>query len=92
MVMTQTHSLAHIKTHLSALVDLVEREDERVILTKNGTPVAVLMSVSELEALEDSLDLLGDPEAMASLRRADEDIAAGRVIAGEELLREYRDK
>jgi len=88
MVMTETHSLAHIKAHLSALVELVQREQERVVLTKNGRPAAVLMSIEELESIEETLDILGDPEAMAAIREADADIAAGNTYSLEEVRRE----
>jgi len=92
MVMTETHSLAYIKAHLSALVELVQREQERIVLTKNGRPAAVLISVEELESIEETLNILSDPEVMASLRRADEDIAAGRVTDADQIRRRYLGK
>ena len=61
VVMAETLPLAEIKAHLSEIVDRVEREHERVVLTRNGRPAAVIMSAADLEALEDTLDLLSDP-------------------------------
>ncbi len=69
MVMSQTLPLAEIKAHLSEIVGRVEREHERIVLTRNGRPAAVIMSPGDLEALEDTLELLSDPRAL-------EDIAA----------------
>ena len=68
MVMSETLPLAEIKAHLSEIVDRVEREHDRVVLTRNGRPAAVIMSPADLEALEDTLELLSDPAAMAEIK------------------------
>lgn len=72
-------SLAQAKSHLSEVVEDVETEHRRVVITKHGKPAAVLMSAEDLEALEDTLDLLSDPQAISSLRRAEKDVAEGQV-------------
>jgi antitoxin YefM len=89
MVMTETLPLAEIKAHLSEIVDRVEREHERVVLTRNGRPAAVIMSPADLEALEDTLDLLSDPEAMRDIAEAHEDLRAGRSLSAEQLRAKY---
>ena len=89
MVMSDTLPLAEIKAHLSEIVDRVEREHDRVVLTRNGRPAAVIMSPADLEALEDTLDLLSDPEALAEIKAARADAVAGRVLAAEELRAKY---
>jgi len=43
----KTLSLAETKTKVSALVDQVHNSDEEVVITKNGRPVAVLVSSLE---------------------------------------------
>jgi len=87
--MSDTLPLAEIKAHLSEIVDRVEREHDRVVLTRNGRPAAVIMSPADLEALEDTLDLLSDPEALAEIKAARADAVAGRVLAAEELRAKY---
>jgi prevent-host-death family protein len=87
--MTETLPLAEIKAHLSEIVDRVEREHERVVLTRNGRPAAVIMSPADLEAIEDTLDLLSDPEAMKEIIAARADVANGRVVTAEELRAKY---
>jgi prevent-host-death family protein len=89
MVMSETLPLAEIKARLSEIVDRVEREHQRVVLTRNGRPAAVIMSPADLEALEDTLDLLSDPQAMKDLEAAREDVASGRVVTAEELRAKY---
>jgi prevent-host-death family protein len=53
--------LAEIKKRLSEIVDGVEERHDRVVLTRNGRPAAVIISPEELESLEDTLDILSDP-------------------------------
>ncbi len=55
-----TESLRQIRDHLSEVVDRVEIDHERVTLTRNGRPAAVLISPDDLAHLEETLDLLGD--------------------------------
>lgn len=87
--MSDTLPLAEIKAHLSEIVDRVEREHDRVILTRNGRPAAVIMSPADLDALEDTLDLLSDPVALADIRTAQADVAKGRVFSADELRAKY---
>ncbi len=87
--MSQTVPLSDCKAHLSELADRVEREHERVVLTRNGRPAAVIMSPADLEALEDTLDLLSDPEAMRDIATAREDLRSGHSFSAEELRAKY---
>jgi antitoxin YefM len=89
VVMSNTLPLAEIKAHLSEIVDRVEREHDRVILTRNGRPAAVIMSPADLDALEDTLDLLSDPDALAEIRTAQADVANGGVFSADELRAKY---
>ena len=63
-------TLANAKAHLSEVVEGIETEHRRVVITKHGRPSVVVLAVQDLQALEDTLDLLSDPNAMADLREA----------------------
>ena len=89
LVMSEVLPLAEIKARLSEIVDRVEREHERVVLTRNGRPAAVIMSPADLEALEDTLELLSDPRALEEIRAAREDVRRGRVVSADELRAKY---
>lgn len=84
-----TLPLSEIKARLSEVVDQVEREHERVTLTRNGVPAAVIMSPADLAALEDTLDLLSDPSALAEIERGRAEVAAGDVSTSDELRAKY---
>lgn len=69
--------LADLKNHLSAVVDRLEREHGRVVITKHGRPAAVVLNVEDLEGLEESLDVLSDPKILRRIRQADAEFATG---------------
>jgi antitoxin YefM len=72
--------LAEVKNRLSEVVDRLEREHGRVVITKHGRPAAVMLSLEDLESLEETLAILSDPELLAALRGADAEVVAGATI------------
>jgi prevent-host-death family protein len=90
--MATTLSLSEIKARLSEVVDQIEREHDRVVLTRNGVPAAVLVSPADLQALEDTLDLLSDRSALAEIETARREVAAGDVVGADELRATYLSK
>ena len=92
LVMSKVLPLAEIKARLSEVVDQIEREHERVVLTRNGRPAAVLMSPDELQALEDTLDMLSDPKAVKEIRAAQREIEKGKSFSAEQLRAKYLDR
>lgn len=70
--------LADVKNRLSEVVERLEREHGRVVITKHGRPAAVVLSVADLEGLEETLEILADPQLMRRIRRAGAEIEAGR--------------
>lgn len=89
MVMSETLPLAEVKAKLSEMVDRVEHTHDRITVTRNGRPAAVLISPDELTSLEETLDLLSDPEAMAQLREAKAAVSTGDYVTGDELRAKY---
>ena len=61
-------ALKDVKNHLSEVVDQVEREHDRVVVTKHGRPAAVMLSVDDLASLEESLEIMGKPRLVAQIR------------------------
>ncbi len=73
-------SLADAKARLSEVVEGIETEHRRVVITKHGRPSVVVLAVEDLEALEDTLDVLSDADAMADLREAATARRTGQTI------------
>ena len=80
MAVNEQLSLADAKAHLSEVVEGVETEHRRVVITKHGRPSVVVLAVADLEALEETLDILSDPGTMADLREAEEARRSGNSI------------
>jgi len=76
----ETLPLSDVRSTLSAIVERVEATHERVTITRNGHPAAVLVNPDDLEALEETLDVLSDPAAMQQLREGEAAVAAGDVV------------
>ena len=83
-------SLREVRDHFSEVVDRVELHHERVTVTRNGRPVAVLISPADLAELEETLDVLSDPDALAVIREADAAYARGDVARGDDAIRSLR--
>jgi prevent-host-death family protein len=90
MVMTDaTLPLAEVKKRLSEMIDRVEHHHERVVVTRRGRPAAVLLSPDDLESLEETLDVLSDPEALDEIRKAQHEIDTGESVSADELRAKY---
>jgi prevent-host-death family protein len=81
--------LAEIKKRLSEIIDRVQHQHERVVLTRNGRPAAVILSPEDLESLEETLDILSDPQAVEEIRQARAAIEAGEFLTADELRVKY---
>ncbi|MCF8528118.1 MAG: type II toxin-antitoxin system Phd/YefM family antitoxin [Candidatus Nanopelagicales bacterium] len=81
----RTLPLSEVKARLSEIADEVDRTHERVHVTRNGREYVVLMSAEDLESLEATIELLQDPEAIARVRQAEADVAAGDVTTLDEM-------
>lgn len=85
-----TEALRTVKDRLSEFVDRVQREHDRVLITKNGTPAAVLISAADLEELEETIAVLSDRKAVRELRDAERAVAEGDVVRGVDAVRTLR--
>ncbi|HET9780313.1 MAG TPA: type II toxin-antitoxin system Phd/YefM family antitoxin [Candidatus Dormibacteraeota bacterium] len=64
----ETLPLAAVKAKLSEVVDRVEREQDRVTITRNGRPVAMILGIDDIEGLEETLEILSDKRLMRKIR------------------------
>jgi antitoxin YefM len=77
MAMLEQMPLADVKNRLSEVVDEVEREHARVVITKHGRPAAVVISAADLESLEETLDIMGNETLLADIKAAVAELRAG---------------
>lgn len=87
IVAMSMESLRAVRDHFSEVVDRVELHHERVVVTRNGHAAAVLISPDDLAALEETLEVLSDPEGLADIREADAAYLRGDVVRGVDAVR-----
>jgi prevent-host-death family protein len=61
-------SLVDVKNRLSEVAERLERERGRVVITKHGRPAPVVLSVQDLESLEETLDVHSSTALMDDIR------------------------
>ena len=87
--MSDTLPLAAVKAKFSEMVDRVEQHHDRITVTRNGRPAAVLVNPDDLASLEETLELMSNPAAVAELARARKEIRSGKVMSAERLRAKY---
>ena len=85
LVMSKYLSLFEVKARLAEVVDQVVRTHERVTMTRNGHPEVVILSVGDLEVMEETLELLSDPVAMREIEEGRNAIERGDFVGRSEL-------
>jgi antitoxin YefM len=78
--MSETLPFSEVKAHLSEVADRVEREHDRIVVTRNGRPSFVLVSPDDLESLEETVAILQDDELVESLRTSRRQAATGDTV------------
>jgi prevent-host-death family protein len=90
VTMSETLSLAEVKAHLSEVVGRVDRQHDRVTVTVHGRPSAILISPDDLEALEETIAVLSDDDAVRQLASSDAELARGEGESEQDLAEAMR--
>jgi len=88
--MKNTLSITKARETLTDLVDKTNRFFHEFVITVNGKPAAVLMSVAEYESLKETSDVLSDKGLVKQLIKSEKEIAGGSYITFEELKKELK--
>ena len=73
-------SLSEVKMKLSQLAEEVSSLDEEITITRNGKPVAIIVSPDEFNSWKETLAIRADAELMAEIRKGLEDIKKKRRL------------
>jgi antitoxin YefM len=65
----KTLSLSEVKMKLSQLVESVKETDQEIVITRNGRPVAVLVSVNEFEGWKETLSIQSNDQLMREIEK-----------------------
>lgn len=65
---------------LTKLPEQLAGERRALAITRHGTPVLAVMTWELYEAIEETLEIMGDPELMAALRESIKEAQEGKLI------------
>ena len=78
-------SISDVRANLPDLVAKVSDTLDRVTITVNGQPKAILVSAEELDSLEETAEILAIPGALESIKKGTKQIKKGEFITLSEL-------
>jgi prevent-host-death family protein len=81
-----------LRSNLSSVLDQVSNRRDHVLVTRNGAPAAALVPIDEYEALEETAEILSDPDALSALEAGLAEIERGETITLAELRSELADR
>jgi len=62
-------SVSEAKMKLSGILESIRSSDQEVIITKNGTPSAVLISPDEYDRLKETSAIIADAALLREIKR-----------------------
>jgi antitoxin YefM len=71
--------VTHVKKHLLDILKNMSDDHSTITITKNGKPVSIMMAPDRYSSLMELVEILADPEIMASLAASADDFKNGRT-------------
>lgn len=62
--------MAEARANLAKLIDSAEQTHERVVITRNGEPAAVILGIDDYEGMNDLIEIYSNPELQKSIDEA----------------------
>jgi antitoxin YefM len=90
--MAKTVPVREFRSNLSRLLSDVADRRDHVLVTRNGKPAAALVPIDEYDALEETAEILSDPDAMAALEAGLAEVERGETVTLSELRRELAER
>lgn len=90
--MAKTVPVRELRSNLSNLLDDVSRRRDHVVVTRNGAPAAALVPIDEYEALEETAEILSDPDAISALETGLAELERGEAVTLADLRQELAER
>lgn len=88
LFMIKTLPITEARQKLPLLIERASKMLDEYVVTVNGKPAAVIMSVREYEGLRETNEILADKKSMRSIRQGEKEIAEGKGRNWEEVKKE----
>jgi antitoxin YefM len=75
----RTLSVSEAKMKLSSLVEKVQTTEEEILITKNGSPAAVIISPDEYESLKETIAIRSDASLMEEIKKGLKALKTGKT-------------
>jgi PHD/YefM family antitoxin component YafN of YafNO toxin-antitoxin module len=82
---TEQIPIVRARAMLTQLPELLGEDNRAVALTRYGKPVLAVMPWELFESILETLEIMGDPELMASLRQGIKEAQEGKLVPLEEV-------
>jgi antitoxin YefM len=90
--MARTVPVREFRSNLSQLLSDVADRRDHVLVSRHGRPAAALVPVDEYEALEETAEILSDPDALAALEVGLAELSRDETVTLEDLRRELAER
>jgi prevent-host-death family protein len=90
--MAKTVPVRELRARLSELLSDVADRRDHVLVTRNGRPAAALVPIDEYDALEETAEILSDPDALAAIEAGLAEIAREETVTLGDLRRELAER
>lgn len=78
--------VSEARRNLFRIMDKIQQPDTRFVLTVDGRPRAVVLSIDEWESMLSTLDIATDPAMVKAIERGEKDIKEGKYYSLDEVL------
>ena len=86
--MTHTLPITKARENLTKLVNNASKRLDEYVITVNGSPAAVLISVAEYESWKETNEIMSDPQLMKDIRQGEKELDEGQGIPWEKAKKE----
>ena len=86
--MARTVPFTQARIELSRILDDLTSRHEHVVITRAGRPAAVMLSIAEYEALEETAEILSDSATLSAIEAGLADLARGDSVTLDDLRQE----
>lgn len=83
-----SYSISEIREQISHLPEQFDQDPSAVAVTRHGKPVMAILPWECYESIIETLEVMSDPELMAAIRQAEQEIAEGKGEPLDEVLKE----
>jgi len=83
-----TISASKARSNFYEILDEVSKKLKRFVITRRGSAQAVVMHPEEVDAWEETMEIMANKKLVRDILRGEKDRREGKVISEKELLKE----